>query len=222
MRLTAPCRPECPGHKVINQAPGIAGVHARRGTPVWLIGGRPDAHDLAIPPPAADALDLLPGCYDDWALIERERIRQRVLHALEALSDRLTAAARFADAIEAAMLAASGEPLRESARRTLLKAHIAEGNLTEARRVYLAYEALVQRELGGCFVRGPCGWPGYPAGARRRRDGRLAAARAPGGAGRLARALALAGSGEALEPGANVGERLFDGRRHCDVLVIHV
>lgn len=123
-------------------------LHAMEQWATRLIEGRPAAHDLAIPPSAADALDLLPGFYDDWALIERERIRQRILHALEALSERLAAAGRFADAIEAAMLATSAEPLRESAHRMLLKAHIAEGNLTEARRVYLAYEALVRRELG--------------------------------------------------------------------------
>ncbi|HMD91022.1 MAG TPA: BTAD domain-containing putative transcriptional regulator [Trebonia sp.] len=126
----------------------VVDLHAMEQWATRLIEGRPTAHDLAIPPPAADALDLLPGFYDDWALIERERIRQRILHALEALSERLAAAGRFADAIEAAMLAASAEPLRESAHKTLIKAHIAEGNLTEARRVYLAYQALVRRELG--------------------------------------------------------------------------
>ena len=95
-----------------------------------------------------DALDLLPGFYDDWVLMERERIRQRILHALEALSENLTAAGRFADAIEAAMLATSAEPLRESAQRTLIRAHVAEGNLTEACRSYRAYHELMHRELG--------------------------------------------------------------------------
>ena len=129
--------------------PGVqVDLHASEQWATRLIEGRLAADDLTIPPSAADALDLLPGFYDDWALIERERIRQRVLHALEALSERLAAAGRFADAIEAAMLAASAEPLRESAHRTLIKAHIAEGNVTEARRVYLAYQALVRRELG--------------------------------------------------------------------------
>ena len=80
--------------------------------------------------------------------IERERIRQRILHALEALSERLAAVGRFADAIEAALLATSAEPLRESAQRALIRAHIAEGNLTEARRSYHAYHDLVYRELG--------------------------------------------------------------------------
>jgi DNA-binding SARP family transcriptional activator len=123
-------------------------LHALEEWATRLIGGSAADHDLAIPSAASDALNLLPGFYDDWALIERERIRQRVLHALEALSQRLSGAGRFADAIESAMLATSAEPLRESAHRSLIKAHIAEGNLTEARRAYLAYQRLAQRELG--------------------------------------------------------------------------
>ena len=123
-------------------------LHAVEEWATRLIDGTGTEHDLVIPRSAAEALNLLPGVYDDWALIERERIRQRVLHALEALSERMAAAGRFADAIEAAMLATSAEPLRESAHRSLIKAHIAEGNLTEARRSYLAYRALLYRELG--------------------------------------------------------------------------
>jgi DNA-binding SARP family transcriptional activator len=113
-----------------------------------LIEGHDTERDLTISPWVADALDLLPGFYDDWALMERERVRQRILHALEALSEKLAAAGRFADAIEAAMLATSAEPLRESAQRALIKAHAAEGNMTEARRSYRAYHDLLHRELG--------------------------------------------------------------------------
>jgi DNA-binding SARP family transcriptional activator len=113
-----------------------------------LIEGSAFARDLTVPPSVADALDLLPGWYDDWALAERERIRQRLLHALEALSGRFTSLGRFADAVDAALLAVSAEPLRESAQRTLIEAHVGEGNLTEARRSFLAYRALVRRELG--------------------------------------------------------------------------
>jgi len=113
-----------------------------------LIEGRATERDLTISPWVADALDLLPGFYDDWALMERERVRQRILHALEALSEKLAAAGRFADAVDAAMLATSAEPLRESAQRALIRAHAAEGNLTEARRSYRAYHDLLRRELG--------------------------------------------------------------------------
>lgn len=123
-------------------------LHALEEWATRLIDGSAGAADLTIPSSASDALNLLPGFYDDWVLIERERIRQRVLHALEALSERLSAVGKFADAIESAMLATSAEPLRESAHRSLIRAHVAEGNLTEARRAYRTYQALMQRELG--------------------------------------------------------------------------
>jgi DNA-binding SARP family transcriptional activator len=126
----------------------LVDLHLTEQWATRLIEGRPSARDLAVSPSVADALDLLPGFYDDWALMERERIRQRILHALEALSERLASAGRFADAIEAAMLATSAEPLRESAQRALIRAHVAEGNLTEARRSYRTYHDLMRRELG--------------------------------------------------------------------------
>ena len=126
----------------------IVDLHVMDQWATRLIEGTAFGYDLAISPSVADALDLLPGWYDDWALAERERIRQRLLHALEALSARLTSLGRFANAVDAALLAVSAEPLRESAQRTLIEAHVAEGNLTEARRSFLAYCALVRRELG--------------------------------------------------------------------------
>jgi DNA-binding SARP family transcriptional activator len=113
-----------------------------------LIGGTASAADLAVSPSWADVLELLPGWYDDWVLVERERLRQRVLHALEELSRRLASAGRFADALEAAIVAIGAEPLRESAQRVLIEAHVAEGNLSEARRIWRDYRDLVHRELG--------------------------------------------------------------------------
>jgi DNA-binding SARP family transcriptional activator len=96
----------------------------------------------------ARALDILPGCYDDWVITERERIRQRTLHALEAVSRLLTQCGRCGEAVEAAMMAVHAEPLRESAQRALIEAHLGEGNLIEARRSYMLYEKLFMRELG--------------------------------------------------------------------------
>jgi DNA-binding SARP family transcriptional activator len=113
-----------------------------------LIAQRPLPDDLSLNWRLADALDLLPGCYDDWAIIERERMRQRMLHALEALSRAMTARGRFGEAVDAAMMAIGVEPLRESAQRALLQAHLAESNLVEARRYFLSYRNLVRRELG--------------------------------------------------------------------------
>lgn len=125
-----------------------------------IISRRPLPEDLSLSRPLADALDLLPGCYDDWAIIERERLRQRMLHALEALSRAMTALGRHGEAVDAAMTAISVEPLRESAQRALLEAHLAESNLIEARRDFVTYRDLVRRELGvepsvelACLVR---------------------------------------------------------------------
>jgi DNA-binding SARP family transcriptional activator len=91
--------------------------------------------------------DLLPGWYDDWVLLERERFRQLRLHALEAVCERLTALGRFGEAIEAGLAAVAGEPLRESAHRSLIRAYIAEGNQAEAARQYRFYAALLRDEL---------------------------------------------------------------------------
>jgi DNA-binding SARP family transcriptional activator len=104
--------------------------------------------DLRTLPRAFDALDLLPGWYDDWALIERERIRQRFLHALEAQSRNLALAGYHAEAVDAALLAVGADPLRESAQRALVQAHLSEGNWTEAHHAYLAYARMLRRELG--------------------------------------------------------------------------
>ena len=99
-----------------------------------IINGGAGAGDLAVVPQHVDALDLLPGLYEDWAIMDRERIRQRMLHALEMLSRELSKAGRYADAIDAALTAISADPLRESAQRALIEAHAAEANWGEARR----------------------------------------------------------------------------------------
>lgn len=92
--------------------------------------------------------DILPDWYEDWVVIERERFRQRRLHALEAVCERLSADSRFAEAVEAGLAAVSAEPLRESAHRALIRAHLAEGNRSEAIRSYRIYRQLLREELG--------------------------------------------------------------------------
>lgn len=92
--------------------------------------------------------DLLPDWYEDWISTEREHFRQLRLHALEALCEQLTAAGRFALAIEVGMAAVSAEPLRESAHRRLIEAHLAEGNRGEAIRQYGLCRRLLRDRLG--------------------------------------------------------------------------
>jgi DNA-binding SARP family transcriptional activator len=92
--------------------------------------------------------DLLPGWLDEWVMPEAEGWRQLRLHALEALTDRLAAHARFGDATAAAMAAIKAEPLRESAHAALIRVHLAESNQSEALRQFERYQELIRSELG--------------------------------------------------------------------------
>ena len=60
----------------------------------------------------------------------------------------LSAGGRHADAIQAALAAIRLEPLRETAHRTLIEIHLAEGNWSEACRQYQRCRRLLQDELG--------------------------------------------------------------------------
>ena len=92
--------------------------------------------------------ELLPGWYDDWVLLERERLRQLRMHALEALAEKLAAAGRYGEAVQAAYAAVVAEPLRESAHRAVVRVHLVEGNLAEAVRAYDAFRTMLAEELG--------------------------------------------------------------------------
>jgi DNA-binding SARP family transcriptional activator len=98
--------------------------------------------------PSALAGDLLPDWYDDWLVIERERFHQLRLRALEVLCERLTDADRMDEALAAGLEAVAGEPLRESAHRALVRAHLADGNAGEAIRQYRLCERLLREQLG--------------------------------------------------------------------------
>ena len=92
--------------------------------------------------------DLLPGWLDEWVVPEAEERRQLRLHALEAMSVRLTNEGRFAHAMCAALAAVRVEPLRESATSAVIRVHLAEGNQADAQREFRRYRAFLQRELG--------------------------------------------------------------------------
>ena len=108
----------------------------------------PAASDCPSPDGLLLSRDLLPDWYDDWVAVERERFRQLRVHALERLCDRLVEAERFGEAIEAGMAAMTSEPLRESAHRALVRAHLAEGNRGEALDQYRRFRTLLRDELG--------------------------------------------------------------------------
>lgn len=112
-----------------------------------------DVHDIHKPSfwpgdGAAPTAELLPGWYDDWLLAERERLRQAAAHAAEAKCRHLTAGGDYAGAIDLGLRVVAVEPLRESARRVVIEALLAEGNVGDAVREYLLFRRLLLKELG--------------------------------------------------------------------------
>jgi len=107
-----------------------------------------DLDDVADVNEEVLSADLLPDWTEDWVLMERERYHQLRLRALEALCQRLTAKGRFGQAVQAGIAAVAGEPLRESARRALIEAHLAARNVAAALREYDLFRQLLHDELG--------------------------------------------------------------------------
>jgi DNA-binding SARP family transcriptional activator len=108
------------------------------------------AGDLGLPG------ELLPGWYDDWVLLERERLRQLRMHALEALAEKYASEARYGEAVQAAYAAMRAEPLRESAHRTVVRVHLAEGNVAEAVRAYESFQSMLADEIGAAPTQQMC------------------------------------------------------------------
>lgn len=91
--------------------------------------------------------DLLPDWYDEWLVDDRESVRQLRLHALERLTDELSLNGRHGEAIQTALTALRLEPLRETAHAALIRAHLAEGNRSEALRQFSRCRAILRTEL---------------------------------------------------------------------------
>lgn len=116
-----------------------------------------ERHGAVGPPELAPALavephdlsgELLPDFWDAWLVIEREWLRQLGLHALECLAADLVELGQPGRAVLVALAAVEVEPLRESATRALVRAHLAHGNRIEAHRQVQRYGALLASELG--------------------------------------------------------------------------
>jgi|SRR5215467_6805800 len=104
--------------------------------------------DGEVPPAAFRSGDLLEDWDEPWIIRERDRVRDLRLHALEALGERLLARRRHGEAIEAAHAAIHADPLRESAHRLLVRAHLAAGSRGAALRAYAHWREVTRREFG--------------------------------------------------------------------------
>jgi DNA-binding SARP family transcriptional activator len=92
--------------------------------------------------------ELLPGWYDDWVVLERQRLSPLRLHALEHSAMVLTRRGQLDTALQLALEAVRAEPLRETANAVLMSVYLAEGSLSDAIHQYDVFSDLLQRELG--------------------------------------------------------------------------
>jgi DNA-binding SARP family transcriptional activator len=113
-----------------------------------LIAGNLRTADLAWVPRNIGTMEILPGLSDEWIELERTRLQQRMLHAMECLSRELRLAGRLAESLDAALIVCHADPLRETAQETLIEAYVSEGNFVAAQRRFEEYRRLVLDELG--------------------------------------------------------------------------
>lgn len=91
--------------------------------------------------------DLLPDCYDEWVLPERERLQGLAFGALERLVAHLEQRRAYAPALEHARRLLQLDPLREESYRRLMRLHAASGDRAGALRVFHACATTLRDEL---------------------------------------------------------------------------
>ena len=92
--------------------------------------------------------DLLEGVYDDWALIERERLHFLHLRALTFLMDYYASNGVFERSMEYARTIIKIDPLREDTHRNLMRFHLSLGQRALAVEQYRICANILDRELG--------------------------------------------------------------------------
>ncbi len=92
--------------------------------------------------------DLLPECYADWIVPERERLRCLYISALDRLTQQAEEARDYRAALEYAQRLAREEPLNEVHCRSLMRLQLLIGDRAGALRAYHACAAVLRRELG--------------------------------------------------------------------------
>lgn len=107
--------------------------------------------DVAPIPSLSDLYraDFLEACYDDWALVERERLRGLYLRALEYLIEAHKQRGEFEEALAYAQELVTADSLRETAHRELMRLYHLLGRPRTALEQFDTLHELLADELGG-------------------------------------------------------------------------
>ena len=92
--------------------------------------------------------DLLPGCYDEWILPEREQLHQQYLRVLERLVRLLEEQRDYALAIQYAQQLLRDDPVHEDTYLRLIRLHALNHNRAAALRTYHTCVSTLEHELG--------------------------------------------------------------------------
>ena len=92
--------------------------------------------------------ELLPGFYDEWALLERERLQVAFEHKMSLLLDRLVEAQRWDDVLDWGERWITLSHAPEAAYRALIMAYGTRGDISNAAAVYQRCEEALRRDLG--------------------------------------------------------------------------
>ncbi|GHO87484.1 BTAD domain-containing putative transcriptional regulator [Dictyobacter formicarum] len=92
--------------------------------------------------------DLLPDCYDEWIIPERDRIRQLFLQAAERLATLLEEEHDYDAALSVARQLLHHDPLHEASYRQLMRLSSLQGEHASALRAYHTCITVMERELG--------------------------------------------------------------------------
>ncbi len=93
--------------------------------------------------------DFLEGCYEDWGLLERERLRELFLNVLERLIARHKQRGEYEKALVYAQRLVAADPLRESAHQELMRLYHLLGRDRAALEQYQGLCRILADEIGG-------------------------------------------------------------------------
>ena len=152
-------RQQCPGllvedHGGLRLQDGIDVDVSRLRTEAvrWRALANDRAGRIDVPPDDLHAFrtpkSLLPGWYDDFVLLHRERLSAIRVDLLTDAAEVLLAAGRAALALDFALSAVAAEPFDERLHMLVARIHLAQGNGWEAVRQYRLCAELFRSELG--------------------------------------------------------------------------
>src|SRR5262245_38625163 len=111
----------------------------------------PEALDAALGLYRGDLLEGLAikeASFDEWLLVERERLRELALEALARVLGSSMKAGDNERAIQSALRLLALDPLQEAAHRALMRLYVREGRRAAALRQYQTCVGILRKELG--------------------------------------------------------------------------